>query len=290
MSRRTRRPAPSTPLQVRVAARHDRPQRDGGGTLRSYAQFDFSALPPAPTVDKAILRVSAAVFTPGTIEVVPILEPWQERTITADSSPALGVPITSFAIGRSDASHFVDVDVTALVQDWASGYLANNGLALRGVSPGSVNVVFDSKESIVFGHAPELEVALAGNGLPGPPGPAGPQGPQGDPGPQGPQGLQGLPGDTGPQTQVSGSRRATGSPGTAGPAGPQGLPGPAGNPGPQGSSGPQGLQGLQGLAGRTGATGDRRARKAPPARVISWRRRRRCCSGIARTSPSGLRP
>jgi hypothetical protein len=27
-----------------------------GAILTSYAQFDFSALPPAPTVDKAVLR------------------------------------------------------------------------------------------------------------------------------------------------------------------------------------------------------------------------------------------
>jgi len=187
-----------------------------GAILNSYTQFDLSALPTAPTVDKAVLRLFVAVVvTPGTIEVVPILEPWQEGTITGASSPALGSPITSFAVASGDSLHFVDVDVTTLVQDWASGYLANNGVALRGVSPGSVNVILDTKESILFSHAPELEVALAGDGLPGPPGPPGPQGPQGEPGPQGPQGLQGLqglPGDPGPT-------------GPLGPVGPQGPPG-----------------------------------------------------------------
>src|SRR6185369_17075851 len=66
--------------------------------------------------------------------------------------------------------------VTTLVQDWVSGYQANNGVALRGVSPGAVNVLFDTKESIVFSHSPELEIAVAGDGLPGPPGPPGPAG------------------------------------------------------------------------------------------------------------------
>lgn len=101
-----------------------------------------------------------------------MLAPWQEATITANSSPDLGSPITSFALASGDCFHFIDVDITALAQDWASGYLANNGLALRGVSPGSVNVVFDTKES-VFSQAPELEVALAGTGSPGPEGPPG---------------------------------------------------------------------------------------------------------------------
>src|SRR5687767_14499824 len=131
-----------------------------GSILNSYAQFDLSALPDAPTVDKTVLRLWVdLVMTSGTIEVVPVLEPWQESTITANTAPALGEPITSFAVTTGDSLHFIDVDITALMQDWASGYLENNGLALRGVSPGSVNVVFDTKESIVFSHGPELEVA-----------------------------------------------------------------------------------------------------------------------------------
>jgi collagen triple helix repeat protein len=183
-----------------------------GPIYNGYAQFDLSALPTAPTVDKAVLRLFVAVVvTPGTIEVVPVLEPWQEATITATSSPALGAPITSFTLASGDSFHFVDVDITALVQDWASGYQANHGVALRGVSPGSVNVILDTKESIVFSQAPELEVSLA-SGLPGPPGPPGPQGPPGEPGPQGTQGPQGIQGLTGP----------------AGPQGPQGPEGPAG--------------------------------------------------------------
>jgi hypothetical protein len=209
-------------------------------TVNGYARFDLSALPDAPTVDKAVLRLwVTAVFTPGTIEVVPVLDPWQESTITAATSPALGSPVTSFTIGTADALHFVDVDLTTLVQDWASGYQANHGVALRGVTPGSVNVVFDTKESLLFSAAPELEVAMAGTGLPGPPGPPGPAGPQGQPGPQGPQGPQG----------------ATGPAGPAGPQGPQGLQGnpgpqgPAGPPGPQGPAGPAGPQGPQGPAG-----------------------------------------
>jgi hypothetical protein len=134
------------------------------------------------------------VTTPGTIEVVPVLEPWEEGTLTALSSPDLGSPVASFRVASGDALHFIDVDVTSLAQDWASGLLANNGLALRAVSPGSVNVVFDTKESVLTSHAAELEVALAG-GVAGPPGPQGPQGPAG---PTGPRGLVGATGPTGP--------------------------------------------------------------------------------------------
>jgi len=132
-----------------------------GAILNSYTQFDFSPLPEAPTVDKAVLRLWVGlVVTPGTIEVVPVLEPWQEGTISGASSPALGSPITSFAVSSGDFLHYIDVDVTTLVQDWASGYMANNGLALRGVSPGSVNVVFQ-------GEHPDEPRAGAGGGAGG---------------------------------------------------------------------------------------------------------------------------
>src|SRR6185503_20639156 len=100
---------------------------------------------------------------------------------------------------------FITVDVTALVQDWSSGQRANNGLAL--VGSGSVNVVFDTKESIVFSQGPELEVALASAGAgergpEGPPGPQGPQGVKGEPGSQGVQGVQGEPGLQGIQGEA----------------------------------------------------------------------------------------
>jgi hypothetical protein len=196
-----------------------------GPALDGCAQFDLSALPPGSGVDKAVLRLWVnKVATPGTIEVVPVLEPWQENTITANASPDLGAPVATFSVAGGDVLHFVDVDVTSLVEDWTSGALANNGLSLRGVGPEPVHVTFDAKESSRYGHGPELEVALAGGGEPGPPGPPGPPGQQGV---QGPQGDPGLPGPPGP-------------PGAAGPQGPQGLQGP---PGPQGPVGPQGPAG-----------------------------------------------
>ena len=65
-----------------------------GAIVKSYAQFDLSALPASPAVDKTVLRLwVAAVLTPGTIEVVPILSPWEEGSITANNSPELGLPV-----------------------------------------------------------------------------------------------------------------------------------------------------------------------------------------------------
>jgi hypothetical protein len=173
--------------------------RQGSGhVFNSYARFDLSPLPDDPTVQKATLRLWVlAVITPGTIEVVPVVEPWQEGTITAVASPLLGTPVTSFAVQSSHTLQFVDVDVTSLVQDWSRGLLDNNGLALRGL--GAVNVVLDTKESVLTSHAPELEVVLADAGPPGPEGPQGPQGIPGQAGAPGEDGAPGVPGPAGPK-------------------------------------------------------------------------------------------
>jgi hypothetical protein len=194
-----------------------------GPTYRSYTLFDLAPLPDASTPSKAVLRLwVAAVLTPGTIDVVPVLDPWQEAKITADTGPALGSPIASFSVTSADCLRFININITALVEDWSSGYLPNYGLAL--VGSGAVNVVFDSKESIVFSQAPELEVIVAPAGTPGAEGPPGPPGPQGD---KGDPGLKGEKGDPG----VSGQ------------------PGQKGDKGERGDKGDAGMQGLHGLPG-----------------------------------------
>jgi hypothetical protein len=234
-------------------------QGPGGPVYISYARFSLSAVPSDPDVQQAILRLWVmSVSSPGTIEVRPIVSPWQESTISWASSPYLGPPITTLAVTTADALHFIDVDITTLVQDWASGAVDNNGVALRGVDSGAVNVTFDTKESILMSHAPELEVALAGTGVPGPPGPAGPAGPQGQTGLQGPAGP-------------------------AGPQGPQGATGPQGPVGPQGAQGPQGIQGLPGPQGPPG-----KAAHADPPCFDNANRYVDCGNGTVTDTVTGL--
>ena len=197
--------------RMTVRAAPGEPFRDG------YARFELSPLPGSPTVEKAVLRLWVnAVVMPGVVEVRPVLEPWDERTIGGDSVPDVGAPIASFGVGSGDHLTFVEVDITGLVRDWATGLLDNHGLALRGASGASVDVAFDTKENDVFSHEPEIEVALGETGPQGPTGPAGPPGPQGVNGPPGPPGAQGGPGPQGPQ----------GDPGPQGTQGNPGAPGP----------------------------------------------------------------
>jgi len=61
------------------------------------------------------------------------------------------------------------IDIIPLVQQWVSGVTPNNGIEVA-MTTTTGAVFFDSKETIVFSHHPELQIALSGPA--GPPGTA----------------------------------------------------------------------------------------------------------------------
>lgn len=179
----------------------------------SYLQFNLSALPAGAQVSKATLRLYVdGVLKPGSFDVYQLNAPWSENTLTYNTPPpALGTSATGgnpIAVTSASLNQFLLIDITSTVQAWVNGTLSNNGVALAVTGSGTGIFSFDSKESILTGNGPELEIVLNG-----------PTGPQGPTGPAGPQGL-------------------TGPAGLQGPIGPQGPAGPIGPQGPQGPSGP----------------------------------------------------
>jgi len=189
----------------------------------SYVRFNLSTVPQNATVTKATLRLYVdEVAAPGSFDVYEVDSAWTESALNSTNAPAPGASATGgtpTAIAGSSFNQFVIIDVTNLVQRWVSGTLPNNGLALA-LTTSSGAFSFDSKESSLTSHQPELEIALENQG---PQGTQGLQGPQGIQGPIGPMGSQGLPGPQGPQ-------------GLPGPMGPQGIQGPAGTNGTNGIS------------------------------------------------------
>lgn len=152
----------------------------------TFIKFNLSGLPSNANVQKAALRLYVdAVATPGSFDVYEINTPWGEGSLNFTNAPTPGQSATGSkptSVSSSSMNQFVLIDVTTLVQDWVNGVIANNGIALKLTTPGG-SFSFDSKESPLTSHEPELEITLAD---PGPQGPAGPQGPQG---PQGPAGA-----------------------------------------------------------------------------------------------------
>ncbi len=196
----------------------------------SYLKFNLSGVPTGATISKATLRLYVdAVSTGGTFDVynLPATPAWAEGTLKYNSPPpALGTSATGghpVTLASSNCNTFIVIDITATVQGWLTTPSSNNGIALALVGS-SGYFSFDSKESVLTSHEPELEIVVGGTGAQGPPGPQGPAGPQGIQGPagtQGPQGTQGPAGPTGPQG-------IQGNPGITGATGPQGPMGPAG--------------------------------------------------------------
>jgi Bacterial Ig-like domain (group 2) len=195
----------------------------GPGTT-TYLKFNLSGVPSAVTVNKATLRLYVdAVFAGGQFDVynLPSTPTWSEKTLKYSTPPpALGTSATGghpITVSSSSLNNFLLIDITSTVQGWLSNPSSNNGVALALV--GSTGYFsFDSKESFLTAHQPELEIVLNG--------PAGAQGLQGA---QGPQGSTGATGPTGPAG-------ATGATGATGPIG-VGLQGPSGTNGTNGTDG-----------------------------------------------------
>jgi hypothetical protein len=189
----------------------------GQGTT-SYVQFNVAGIPAGATISKATLRLYVdAVAKAGKFDVYQLNSSWAENTLTYNTPPPpLGLSVTSgpgVSITAASLNQFLLIDITALARGWVNGTIPNNGVALALTTGSSGSFSFDSKESLLTGNGPELEIAFTSG-----------TGPQGPPGATGAQGLQGLTGATG----------ATGSIGPMGLVGPQG---PAGTNGINGTNG-----------------------------------------------------
>ena len=185
----------------------------GSRDRHGFLKFDLSSLPPGTSgddVDWAILRLGVTeVRRQGTMNLHQVLDAWDEETLAVSTYPPIDGSLPPVEIITAHADSYIAVDITDVVNGWLADPAENHGLALL---PVDVSTDLESKESTATGHAPEIEVALVGEGPQGPEGPAGPEGPQGLQGEQGPRGEQG-------------------------PIGPEGPVGPEGPPGTQGISG-----------------------------------------------------
>lgn len=188
-----------------------------GNGNTSLLQFDLTTLPTGLTAGQ-ISHATLTVFvnrvnTGGMVSLSPVTSAWSEPAVTYATIPSIGAPVNGFT--AAIAGQYVTLDVTSLVQGWATAPATNFGFAL---SSSVANVLLDSKENDETGHAASLDITITSMGA---------QGLQGPAGVQGPQGIQGLAGTPGIQ----------GIPGTAGATGAQGVPGPVGPAGPTGAAG-----------------------------------------------------
>lgn len=170
---------------------------DGAGMQRALLRFDLPAVAPTNAITNAVLKLYGdSLFWGGgnsnglPIEVYRLTSPWDEATVTwqlrsatafwttygADYAGVTGIPNqapysanTTVVPDNYPSPLELDWDITGLVQDWAAGSHANNGLIV--LAPPGVGLHFDSRENGANG--PQLAL-LSLAPLPVPAAPAAP--------------------------------------------------------------------------------------------------------------------
>ena len=139
-----------------------------GNGADAFLRFDFATL-PAGTVGSGVAKATlmlwvSAVSAVGQVDLHPVLDVWNEETLTWNTRPAVdATPAATFAVSTALRQRFALVDVTALVREWLDGATTNRGIALvAGPATPDVSAQFDSKENTGTGHEPRLQVALRG--------------------------------------------------------------------------------------------------------------------------------
>ena len=187
----------------------------GGGVRHAFAKFDLTPLPPGVVISRATLRLWVSDLpNAGSIDLHLVTGTWDEGSLTAATAPAFAAtPFATQPIAAGDEKSYLTVDVTTVVQGWATAPASNFGLAVLPNALDNIRLELDSKENTGTSHPMEIEVTFDG--------PAGPTGAVGSTGPTGPAGVAGPTGPTGTQ----GIQGPTGATGATGPTGPTGLVG-----------------------------------------------------------------
>ncbi|MGA2961835.1 MAG: DNRLRE domain-containing protein [Candidatus Korobacteraceae bacterium] len=136
-----------------------------GSGQSSLIQFDLSVLPAGLTasqISKASLRLFVNdVITSGGIDVSPVTSAWSESAVTYNTAPTVGAPVVS-NVPVSTTNTFLVIDITSTVQQWITSPAQNFGVEItNAAAQPSTTVLFDSKESTLTSHEPELEIELA---------------------------------------------------------------------------------------------------------------------------------
>jgi hypothetical protein len=146
----------------------------GGNTGQGLLKFDLSSIPSSATVLGVTLQ---ATQTDGFVEngfnVYQLTSDWNEGTVTWSTAPGVGGLLGTMSVNPNwtnpvidGLSALSDPDLTALVQGWIDGSVANYGLNLQIVGGGGDTLA--SKEDAGAPFAPRLVIDYAVTIIPEP--------------------------------------------------------------------------------------------------------------------------
>ncbi len=102
------------------------------GTCIGYLNISLPDL-PVSVVDSAKLRLSVIVKNGGNSSPIAVLratEPFSTSSVTYLTQPAVVPTASGINVTTADLYQTVEIDITALVNQWISGALPNDGIAL----------------------------------------------------------------------------------------------------------------------------------------------------------------
>jgi hypothetical protein len=115
------------------------------GPKYSLVRFDAASI-SGQSVSSAVLELYlSSIRQDGTISLHAITSSWSEATVTWDTQPPAEAAVAAVAnLSTGDVGGTVAIDVTATVQRWADGSLADAGFLI--VTNDDIKAYFDVKE------------------------------------------------------------------------------------------------------------------------------------------------
>ncbi|WP_024832541.1 DNRLRE domain-containing protein [Ruminiclostridium josui] len=129
----------------------------------SLMQIALPAL-PVSFVDSAVLQLAVIAKSgtnPSPVVVNTVMEPFNKTTVTYNTQPAYTPTQSQVNVTTNDLYKTVEIDVTALVNSWLNGTVANNGLALTN-SDGTTVVQFGTNNISWEPYFPKLVLTYTG--------------------------------------------------------------------------------------------------------------------------------
>ncbi|MBX7233866.1 MAG: DNRLRE domain-containing protein, partial [Caldilineales bacterium] len=144
----------------------DQPNRNAQ-IVRGLVRFDLSSVPAGATVTNAKLRVYYSGYRDfsghvSTITAYQTTGDWQETSVNWNNEPGFGASYGSVSIAANTNWGWRELDVTALVQGWMNGALANQGIMLRGPEESGYYSNFRSFLTREGAYPPQLVISFSG--------------------------------------------------------------------------------------------------------------------------------
>ncbi|MGB0385128.1 MAG: DNRLRE domain-containing protein [Ardenticatenaceae bacterium] len=132
-------------------------QQKSGDATRAVYRFDLSAIPAGATINQASTHFWVTQENSLAVDIHRITDSWSENGVTWGNTGTDFDPLADGSFTPSSNDQFVSADISALVQEWVDGSVANDGIML--ISSGDEEESkYSSREWSTSTERPYLEI------------------------------------------------------------------------------------------------------------------------------------